>query len=75
MESPFDVEIDSDTSSGYVVSIYQEGEIVDILVATTYDIAEGLVDTILEDDEDEVFDGCSIRPIKFDTINQFHTEH
>lgn len=67
--------IDSEPDAGYVVSIFEEGEVAGVLVATTYAIAEELIEAILEEDEEETLDGCTILPVKFDTLNQFHSVH
>lgn len=75
MTSEFHDQIDSESDSGYVVSIFERGDVVGLLVATTYSIAEELVGLILEEDGEEELDGCSILPVKFDTLNQFASVH
>lgn len=76
METEFDnTKIDSEADAGYCISIFQEGEIVGLLVATTFQIAQELVELVIEEDEEEELDGCNIMPVKFDTLNQFYPVH
>lgn len=75
MSQPSREDIDKDSASGYALSIFQEGVVVGILVATTYAIAEELAELVMDDDEEGILEAITILPMKFDTINQFHPVH
>lgn len=77
MEEPIDERLlddnDDDPEAGYVILVYRESQVSNVLVSTTYDIAYQMAEAELLGDDH--IDHVVVNPLKFNTTNQSETVH